>query len=98
MHGCPWPCRSSTASSLIREAAEKLGTTVSDHVTEPALQSANQVLADQRRSRSATGLAEPHRDADRGWSGPQPGQVWAARGIPAVAARRWHRYGTHLPS
>jgi uncharacterized protein (DUF1778 family) len=39
---------SAETSFLIREAAEKLGTTVSDYVTESAVQRPNQVLADQR--------------------------------------------------
>lgn len=39
---------SASADSLIREAAETLGTSVSEYVMQSAIQRAHQVLADQR--------------------------------------------------
>jgi uncharacterized protein (DUF1778 family) len=39
---------SASADALIRDAAETLGTSVSDYVTQSAIQRAHQVLADQR--------------------------------------------------
>jgi uncharacterized protein (DUF1778 family) len=39
---------SASADALIRDAAETLGTSVSEYVTQSAIQRARQVLADQR--------------------------------------------------
>ncbi len=64
---------SASADALIREAADALGTSVTDYVTESAVQRAHMVLADQRHftldeatwDRFVASLERPGRVNDR---------------------------------